>query len=53
MSAKMIFSRFVRSYKTLDFRTTTEQQMIADRRKQAQRYETLKHTNGKRSEFNV
>lgn len=51
MSIKMKFMRFVRSYTTLDFRTTTEEQMIAERLLRTRKFEIMKHTAGLRSEY--
>lgn len=51
MSIKMNFSRFVRSYQTIDFRTTCEEQMVADRLRRTRKFEIMKHTAGLRSEY--
>lgn len=51
MNIRMKFSRFVKSYVTIDFRTTAIEQRIADIKRRAHRYETLRHTAGKVSVF--
>ena len=48
---KRKFCQFVRSYCTLDFRLTAEQQQVADRKKRARRYEVLNHTAGAKAVF--
>ena len=51
MNIKRKFMQFAKSFTTLDFRTDAQaQHMVAIKRK-ALRFETLKHTSGKLSEF--
>lgn len=51
MSIKRKFMQFAKSFTTLDFRTTAQEQRIAAIKRKAHRHETLRHTAGIRSDF--
>lgn len=51
MSYLQIIKGFRKSRCVVDLRTDAVSQLVADRRKRAMRYETLKHTAGKRAVF--
>ncbi|QOI69501.1 hypothetical protein XaavBphi31_04 [Xanthomonas phage Xaa_vB_phi31] len=51
MTFKQIIKGFRKSRVTLDLRTDALTQLLADRKKRAQRHEALKHTAGVRSVF--
>jgi hypothetical protein len=51
MNIKRKFMQFAKSFTTLDFRTDAQAQKMADIKRKAARFETLKHTAGKASDF--
>ncbi|QQM18166.1 hypothetical protein PQD73_gp002 [Stenotrophomonas phage Salva] len=50
---KRIFCRFVKSREIHNFLITEHDKMLADRKKRAARFEVLKHTKGKRSDYGI
>lgn len=48
---KFKFSKFVRSYCTMDFRKSHDELELERIKRKARRFEVLKHTNNKYSEF--
>ena len=51
MNIKRKFMQFAKSFTTLDFRTDTQAQQVAAIKRKAARFETLKHTAGRLSDF--
>lgn len=51
MNIKRKFMQFAKSFTTLDFRTSAQEQHMAAIKRKALRYQTLKHTGGQLADF--